>query len=160
MALTSRASPAASRRCRMRGAEDGPVARGEHAPRQRLEGGALGEGPGVREQREPDHPADLPCAVKSHRVGPDFGSTLTVSNRDSQSNCWVNWNVMGQPCEFQIPGRPPTPRSLNVIRTGLARIVDHVQGSGKDSQSRHWAKSHDLGQPCEIYFLAHPRSSR
>jgi hypothetical protein len=39
---------------------------------------------------------------KIHRVDPDFGSTLTVSNRDYQSNCWVNWKVMGQPCEFQV----------------------------------------------------------
>jgi hypothetical protein len=41
---------------------------------------------------------------KIHRVDPDFGSTLTVSSRDSQSNCWVRWKIMGQPCEFQ--GRP------------------------------------------------------
>jgi hypothetical protein len=27
---------------------------------------------------------------KIHRVDPDFGSTLTASNRDSQSNCWFN----------------------------------------------------------------------
>ena len=27
---------------------------------------------------------------KIHRVEPDFGSTFTASNRDSQSNCWVN----------------------------------------------------------------------
>ena len=43
---------------------------------------------------------------KVHRVDPlvdpDFGSTLTVSNRDSHSNCWVNWKIMGQPCEFQV----------------------------------------------------------
>jgi hypothetical protein len=39
---------------------------------------------------------------KTHRVDPDFGSTLTVSNRDSQSNCWVNWKIMGQPCECQV----------------------------------------------------------
>ena len=38
---------------------------------------------------------------KIHRVGSDFGSTLTVSNRDSQSNCLVNGKIMGQPCEFQ-----------------------------------------------------------
>ena len=25
-----------------------------------------------------------------YRVDPDFGSTLTVSYRDSQPNCWVN----------------------------------------------------------------------
>jgi hypothetical protein len=41
---------------------------------------------------------------KIHRVDPDFGSTLTASNRDSQSNCWVNWKIMGQPCEFQVCG--------------------------------------------------------
>ena len=40
---------------------------------------------------------------KIHRVDPDFGPTLTVSNRNSQSNCWVNWKIMGQPCEFQVP---------------------------------------------------------
>jgi hypothetical protein len=41
---------------------------------------------------------------KIHRVDPDFGSTLTGSNRDSQSNRWVNWKIMGQPCEFQVRG--------------------------------------------------------
>jgi hypothetical protein len=39
---------------------------------------------------------------KIHRVDPDFGSTLTASNRDSQSNCLVNWEIMGQPCGFQV----------------------------------------------------------
>ena len=39
---------------------------------------------------------------KIHRVDSDFGSSLTVSNRDHQSNCWVNWKIMGQPCEFQV----------------------------------------------------------
>jgi hypothetical protein len=39
-----------------------------------------------------------------HRGGPDFGSSLTASDRDSQSNCWVNWKIMGQPCEFQVEG--------------------------------------------------------
>jgi hypothetical protein len=37
-----------------------------------------------------------------HRVDPDFGSTLTASHRDSQPNCWVNWKIMGQPCDFQV----------------------------------------------------------
>jgi hypothetical protein len=35
-----------------------------------------------------------------HRFGPYFGSTLTISDRDSQSHCWVNLKIMGQPCEF------------------------------------------------------------
>jgi hypothetical protein len=42
---------------------------------------------------------------KIHRVDPGFGSTLTASNRVSQSNCWVNWKMMGQPCEFQVRPR-------------------------------------------------------
>ena len=41
---------------------------------------------------------------KIHRVDPDFGSTLTFANRDSQPNCWVNWNIMGQACGFQVCG--------------------------------------------------------
>jgi hypothetical protein len=41
---------------------------------------------------------------KIHRVDPDFGSTLTASKRDSQSNCWVNWKIMGEPCKFQVLG--------------------------------------------------------
>ena len=42
---------------------------------------------------------------KIHRVDPEFGSTLTVSNRDFQSNCWVNLRILGQPCEFYLVGR-------------------------------------------------------
>jgi hypothetical protein len=52
---------------------------------------------------------------KIHRVDPDFGPTLTVCNRDSQSNCWVNWKIMSHPCELQVLGQPgparPLPRS-------------------------------------------------
>ena len=56
---------------------------------------------------------------KIHRVNPDFGSTLTASSMDSQSKCWVNWKIMGQPFEFQVsaadtmrwppPQCPPNP---------------------------------------------------
>ena len=63
---------------------------------------------------------------KIHRVDPAFGSTLTASNRDSQSNCWVNWKIMGQPCEFQVP-RSRRPRSRHRSRI--------VRGAG--SRSRH-----------------------
>ena len=44
----------------------------------------------------------LPVKGKIHRVDPDFGSSLTVVDRDSQSNCWINWKIMGQPWEFQV----------------------------------------------------------
>jgi hypothetical protein len=40
---------------------------------------------------------------KINRVDHDFGSTSTASNRDSQSNRWIKWKIMGQPCEFQVP---------------------------------------------------------
>ena len=47
------------------------------------------------------------CVCKIQSLGqpwadPDFGSSLTVSSRDSQSNCWVNWKILGQPCEIQV----------------------------------------------------------
>jgi hypothetical protein len=42
---------------------------------------------------------------KIHRVDPDFGPTLTASNRDKQSNCWVNLKILGQPCGFQVKAR-------------------------------------------------------
>jgi hypothetical protein len=42
---------------------------------------------------------------KIQRVDPDFGSTLAVSNRDSQSNCWANLRILGQPCESQARDR-------------------------------------------------------
>ena len=48
--------------------------------------------------------------VEIHRVDPDFRSTLIVSNRDSQSNCWVNCKIMGQPCEFQVYDHLEPPR--------------------------------------------------
>ena len=51
---------------------------------------------------EPYAPSHNRHEGKIHRVDPDFASTLTASNRDSQSNCWVNWKIMGQPCEFQV----------------------------------------------------------
>ena len=37
----------------------------------------------------------LDAGGRIHRVDPDFGSALTVFNRDSQSNFWVNWKIMG-----------------------------------------------------------------
>jgi hypothetical protein len=53
-----------------------------------------------------DQPAAHPARMegKIHRVDPDFGSTLTASNGNSQSNCWVNLKIVGQPCEFQVRG--------------------------------------------------------
>ena len=39
-----------------------------------------------------------------HRVNPENGSTLTVSDRDSQSNCWVNLRILGRPCGFYLHG--------------------------------------------------------
>ena len=44
-----------------------------------------------------------------HRVDPGVGSTLIGANRVSQSNCWVSWKMMGQPCELQVrPSRGPS----------------------------------------------------
>ena len=57
---------------------------------------------------------------KTHRVDPDSGSTLTVSNRDFQSNCWVNWKLMGQPCEFQVWARTERRRSSSELLCGCA----------------------------------------
>jgi hypothetical protein len=37
-----------------------------------------------------------------HRVDPEFGSTVTVSSRDSQSNCWVNWKKWVNPVNFRF----------------------------------------------------------
>jgi hypothetical protein len=58
---------------------------------------------------------------KIHRVDPDFGSTLTVSNRDSQSNCWVNWKIMGRPCGFQVSQQPLRRGRRRRRRAGAAR---------------------------------------
>ena len=46
----------------------------------------------AREKPAADSPSSFALVHDGeiHRVGPDFGSTLTVSNRNSQSNCWVN----------------------------------------------------------------------
>ena len=58
---------------------------------------------------------------KNHRVDPDFGSALTVSNRDSQSNCWANWKIMGQPCEFQVLPSPSSTRRAPLPRSPRRR---------------------------------------
>ena len=63
-------------------------------------------------ESNPERAVDLESKI--YRVDPDFGSTLTASNGDSQSNCWINWKIMGQPCEFQVSQwatPPPTPPS-------------------------------------------------
>jgi hypothetical protein len=71
---------------------------------------------GGRDRSPPRPAADAAAAEgKTYRVGLDFGSTLTASNKDSQSNCWVNWKIMGQPCEFQVR----EPRTSDVV---LARL--------------------------------------
>ena len=59
---------------------------------------------GGRRRRLAAHQADRALEGNIHRADPDFGSTLTVSSRDYQSNCWANWKIMGQPCEFQVSG--------------------------------------------------------
>jgi hypothetical protein len=91
-----------------------PVREGERRPERRLQPRPLQVGPGARSQpsaerqqvaaaqRRLDTSLLSLANGKIHRVDPDFGSTLTVSNRDSQSNCLVNWKIMGQPCEFQV----------------------------------------------------------
>jgi hypothetical protein len=55
---------------------------------------------------------------------------LTVSNRDSQSNCWsagwVNLRILGQPCEFYLRGSCPgcsTARSKRASERARARAI-------------------------------------
>jgi hypothetical protein len=51
--------------------------------------------------REPEA-LEVQSGPEIHRVDPDFGSTFTVSSREYQSKCWVNWKITGQPCDFQV----------------------------------------------------------
>jgi hypothetical protein len=68
---------------------------------------------------------------KIHRVDPDFGSTLTVSNRDSHSNCWVDWKITGQPCEFQVPGA--TSAAATVARVSCQTARAGTRGTARSS---------------------------
>jgi hypothetical protein len=63
--------------------------------------------------QSPAAPPGQPREGKIHRADPGFGPTLTVSNRDSQSNRWVNLKSMGHPCACQVTARwarGPRPR--------------------------------------------------
>jgi hypothetical protein len=40
--------------------------------------------------------------VKFTGLTQTLGQLITASNRDSQSNCWVNLKIVGQPSEFQV----------------------------------------------------------
>jgi hypothetical protein len=71
---------------------------------------------------------------KIHRVDPDFGSTLTVSNRDSQSTRWVNWYIMGQPCEFQVCAAA---RSHHAARQSTASRPDPGRRGGGHGGGRN-----------------------
>jgi hypothetical protein len=66
---------------------------------------------------------------KIHRVDSDFGSTLTVSNTDSQSNCWVNWKLWVNPVDFRF-GRE---RSVGAS-AGLA--ADDAHDGGREPGRR------------------------
>jgi hypothetical protein len=76
---------------------------------------------------------------KIHRVDPAFGSTLTASNRDSQSNCWVNSKIVGQPCEFQVL-RPATSTRSHVPSAGASRRSPRRRRSSA-SQCGDWSAS-------------------
>jgi hypothetical protein len=82
-----------------------------------LQCGGIPRPPHPPRQLRPHHQAHH--EGKIHRVDPDFGSTSTVSNRDYQSNCWVNWKIMGQPCEFQVTAalRAASARSARTTQT-------------------------------------------
>jgi hypothetical protein len=66
-----------------------------------------------------------------HRVDPDFGSTFTASNRDSQSNCWFNLKSWVNPVNFrfcmvalQVDSASPSPsgRARSPARAGNRRF--------------------------------------
>ena len=63
---------------------------------------------------------------KIHRVDPDFESSFTVSNRDSQSNCWADWKTLGQPCKFQVPGRRKLHSGRKQVRLSENAFVEHI----------------------------------
>jgi hypothetical protein len=70
---------------------------------------------------------------KIYRVDPDFGSTLTVSSRDYQSKCWVNWKILGQPCGFQVLGAAAD-RGVALLlrlRVGLRALAGLGAGFGR-----------------------------
>jgi hypothetical protein len=83
---------------------------------------------------------------KIHRVDPDFGSFLTVSNRDSQSKFWVNWKFMGQPCAFQARApsrsRPPiflrrSAAAAGPCRRGSSARCSSCWGGGSPGRCIH-----------------------
>jgi hypothetical protein len=92
-----------------------------------------------------------------HRVDPDFGSTFTASNRDSQSNCWVNWKIMGLACEFQVlaaDGTKARPKTDGIVIITVARR----QTNGRKLRVR-WAprrKPPRARCECEPYALSSP----
>ena len=71
------------------------------ATRLEQTGGKLAEGLIDKEKQLKTGAATIKGSLKVrlepeiHRVDPEFGSTLTVSNRDSQSNFWVNLRILG-----------------------------------------------------------------
>jgi hypothetical protein len=88
--------------------------------------------------------SDWDTEGKIYRVDPDFGSTLTVSNRDYQSNCWVKWKIMGQPCEFQVPVGGV--RSHRAPRVDATSRRDHHRPTDKRCSIGHrfHHRHHDL----------------
>ena len=70
-----------------------------------------------RATAELSSPADSQPEI--HRVDPESGSTLRLTDRDFQSNCWVNLRILGQPCEFYL-------RAQVRLTSGIDRRVKRV----------------------------------
>jgi hypothetical protein len=50
---------------------------------------------------------------------------------DSHSNCWVNWKIIGQPCEFQVlavelPTDPSTTQAAPKVRPRAAETIPQL----------------------------------
>ena len=76
-------------------------------------------------------PAGLNSKVKFTGVAQTLGQTLAAASRDTRSNCWVDWKIMGQPCGFQLserratgtgPAVPPVRGGLQPAGPGLPHV--------------------------------------
>jgi hypothetical protein len=56
------------------------------------------------------HRANLKCTGLIHNLGQLIGIFVESgsTNRDFLSNCWVNLQILGQPCEFYLVGSRPS----------------------------------------------------
>ena len=106
----------------------------------------------------PRPPMLPPTKVRFTGVAQNSGQLQASSTRDSQSNCWASFKILGQPCEFQVTAAAGGRRRCRGTPRGSSRIPPAVASRGTDQRGPGRApqtRSIDLMVGCAYTVCLH-----